>query len=69
MAGVDSISNRNEYQESFWRAKGSGKADNLTAIYEPTVQKMWELRPLTALWAFAACYWDSFTFILFYMVS
>jgi hypothetical protein len=27
------------------------KADNLTAICEPTVYKMWEPRRLTALWA------------------
>jgi hypothetical protein len=34
--GVDSSSNRNEYQEYFWGVKG-GKIDNLTAICEPTV--------------------------------
>jgi hypothetical protein len=35
-SGVDSASNRNEYQESSW-AKGQPalKADNLTAICEP----------------------------------
>jgi hypothetical protein len=35
--GVHSASNRNEYQESSWGAKGgrqAGEADNLTAIYE-----------------------------------
>jgi hypothetical protein len=37
-------------------------ADNLTANCEPTVQKMWEPRRLTTLWAFMACYKDSFTF-------
>jgi hypothetical protein len=26
---------------------------------------MWEPRPLTALWAFTACYRDSFTFFFF----
>jgi hypothetical protein len=26
---------------------------------------MWEPRPLTTLWAFTACYRDSFTFLLF----
>jgi hypothetical protein len=36
-------------------------ADNLTAICEPTVQKTWEPRRLTTLWAFTACYRDSFT--------
>jgi hypothetical protein len=40
------------------------KADNLTAICEPTVQKMWEPRCLTTLWASTACYKESFTFYL-----
>jgi hypothetical protein len=35
-------------------------ADNLTAIYEATIEKMWEPRRLTTLWAFTACYRDSF---------
>jgi hypothetical protein len=37
--GVDSASNRNEYQESSWGGKGrpARKADNLTAICEPIV--------------------------------
>jgi hypothetical protein len=39
------------------------KADNLTAICEPNVYKMWEPRRLTTLWALTACYRDSFTFI------
>jgi hypothetical protein len=38
------------------------KAD-LTAICEPTVQKMWKPRRLTTLWAFKTCYRDSFTFL------
>jgi hypothetical protein len=38
------------------------KAENLTVICEPIVQKMWEPRRLTTLWAFTACYRDSFTF-------
>jgi hypothetical protein len=38
------------------------KTDNLTAICEPTVYKMWQPRRLTTLWAFTACYRDSFTF-------
>jgi hypothetical protein len=42
--------------------EGVRKADNLTAICEPIVWKMWEPRRLTTLWASAACYWDSFTF-------
>jgi hypothetical protein len=44
------------------------EADNLTAICEPTVHKMWEPRRLTTLWAFTACFRDSFTFS-FYLTS
>jgi hypothetical protein len=35
--GIDSASNRNEYQESFWGVKvlPARKADNITAICEP----------------------------------
>jgi hypothetical protein len=39
------------------------KADNLTAICEPTVWKMWEPRRLTTLWASTAYYRDSFAFL------
>jgi hypothetical protein len=39
-------------------------ADNLTAIREPIVWKMWEPRFLTTLRAFMACYKDRFTFYL-----
>jgi hypothetical protein len=42
------------------------KGDNLTAICEPIVYKTWETRRLKTLWAFTACYRDSFTFILPY---
>jgi hypothetical protein len=44
--GVDSASNRNEYQEPSWRVKGwpAPKADNLTLICEPIVLKMWKPR-------------------------
>jgi hypothetical protein len=35
------------------------KGDNLTAICEPIVRKMWEPQRLTNLWAFTACYGDS----------
>jgi hypothetical protein len=62
--GVDSACNRNEYQESSWgRGKGrtARKADNLTAICEPIVYKMWEPRLLRNLWTSTACYTDSFT--------
>jgi hypothetical protein len=36
------------------------KTDNLTAICETIVLKMWEPRRLTTLWASTACYRDSF---------
>jgi hypothetical protein len=35
------------------------KADNLTAICELIVWKMWEPRRLTTVWASTACYSDS----------
>jgi hypothetical protein len=38
------------------------KADNLTAIYEPIVYKVWEPRRLTTLWVSTAGYRDNFTF-------
>jgi hypothetical protein len=42
------------------------EADNLTAIREPIVCKMWEPQRLTTLWASTACYRDSF-FSSFYI--
>jgi hypothetical protein len=30
---------------------------------------MWEPRPLTPLWAFTACYRDSFTYFFFYFIT
>jgi hypothetical protein len=44
------------------KGRPARKADNLTAICESIVYKMWEPRRLTTLWAFTACYRDSFTF-------
>jgi hypothetical protein len=41
------------------------KADNLTAIFEAIVEIMWASQRLTTLWAYMACYRDSFTFYLF----
>jgi hypothetical protein len=35
------------------------RAENPTAICEPTVQRMWKPRRLTTLWASTACYRDS----------
>jgi hypothetical protein len=43
-------------------ARGAG---NLTAICDAIVLKMWEPRRLTTLWAFMACYRNSFTFSYF----
>jgi hypothetical protein len=40
------------------------KADNLTAVYEPIVYKMWEPQHLTALWVSMTRYRDSFTFTI-----
>jgi hypothetical protein len=41
------------------------KADNLTAICEPTVYEMWKSWHLTTLWASKGCYRDSFTFFIY----
>jgi hypothetical protein len=37
--------------------------DNLTTSCEPIIEKMWESRRLTTLWAFTAYYRDSITFL------
>jgi hypothetical protein len=39
------------------------KADSFSAIYEPTVWKMWEPRRLTTLWASTACYMNIYFFL------
>jgi hypothetical protein len=44
------------------KGRPSLKADNLTAIYEPLVYKMWEPRRFTNLWSSTDYYRDSFTF-------
>jgi hypothetical protein len=52
------------------RGKGrpARKADNLTAISEPIVYKMWEPRRYITLWTSTACHKDSFTFFFpFYL--
>jgi hypothetical protein len=51
------MSTRNLPGGKGWPAR---KADNLTAICEPIVYIMGEPRRLTNLWAFKACYKDSF---------
>jgi hypothetical protein len=40
-----------------------GRRVRFTAICKPTVQKTWDPRRLTTLWAFTACYRDSFTYL------
>jgi hypothetical protein len=44
------------------KGRPARKTDNLTAICEPIVYKMWQPRRLTTLWASTACYRDRFTF-------
>jgi hypothetical protein len=38
------------------KGRPARKADNLTAICEPIVKKMWEPRRLTNIWAFTASF-------------
>jgi hypothetical protein len=45
------------------------EADNFTAICELIVYKMWELELLTTLWAFTACYRETFTFGIYFTLS
>jgi hypothetical protein len=51
------------------KGRPARKADNLTAICEPIFKKIWEPRRLTTIWAFTACYSDSFTFYTFYSLQ
>jgi hypothetical protein len=44
------------------KGRQTRNADNLTAICEPIVQKMWEPRRVTTLWASTACYRDNVFF-------
>jgi hypothetical protein len=43
------------------KGRPARKADNLIAICESIVYKMWEPRRLSILWASMACYKESFT--------
>jgi hypothetical protein len=65
--GIDSASNRNEYQESSWGERAPGrparKAHNPTALSQTIVWKMWGPRRLTTLWVSTAYYRESFTFL------
>jgi hypothetical protein len=60
--GVDSASNRNEYQESSWGLNGGRRVRLTLTICEPVVLKIRESRRLTTVCASTACYRDSFTF-------
>jgi hypothetical protein len=55
--GVNSASNRNEYQGSSWGGKGRPvlKADILIAICDLSVRRMWNSPRLTTLCASTAC--------------
>jgi hypothetical protein len=44
------------------KGRPARKADNLIAICEPIVKKMWESQHLTTLWTSTACYRDNFTY-------
>jgi hypothetical protein len=47
------------------KGRPAHRADSLTAIYEPIVQKMWDPRLLTTLWASTTCYRGSFSFFFY----
>jgi hypothetical protein len=44
------------------KGRPAPRAENLAAIFESIVYKMWEPQHLKTLWASTACYRDSFTF-------
>jgi hypothetical protein len=48
------------------KGRSPRKADNLTAVCEQIVKKMWVPRRLTSLWASTGCYRNSFTFSFHY---
>jgi hypothetical protein len=63
--GVDSASNRNEYQEPSWEVNGGRRVGlqihrHLSADWQENVGA--STSPI--LWAFTACYGDTFTFYL-----
>jgi hypothetical protein len=67
--GVYSTSDRIEYQKqkkvSEAKRRPVCKADNLAAICEQIVYKIWAPQYLTTLYASTAYYGDSFTFFFF----
>jgi hypothetical protein len=58
------MSTRNIRGEGGGKGRLARKADNLAAICESIVKKMWKPRRLTTLWASTACYRHSFIFFL-----
>jgi hypothetical protein len=48
------------------KARHPSKADNITTIYEPIVEKMWQPRRLTDLWASTDSYRDKSTFYIYH---
>jgi hypothetical protein len=58
---VTEMSTRDLPGDKGWLAR---KADNLIAIFERIVWKMWEPQRLTPLWASTACYRGSFTLVV-----
>jgi hypothetical protein len=48
------------------KGRAACNADNITAICEPIVWKMWEPQRLKTLWASMACYGDRFTFFFLF---
>jgi hypothetical protein len=63
--GVDSASNRNEYQEYFLEGKG-GRCVGLTTLPPSCADylEIWQPQPPGAIRACPALYWDCFTFTL-----
>jgi hypothetical protein len=49
------------------KGRPARKADNLTAICDPTVSNMWVPQHITILWAYTACYRDSFPYVEYTM--
>jgi hypothetical protein len=56
-SGMDSASKSSNIRG---KERPASKADNITAIYESIISKMWEPRCLTTLWASTYCFRDSF---------
>jgi hypothetical protein len=51
------------------KGRPARKADNLTAICEPIVYKMWEPQHLTTLWSSTVCCRDNFALTFYTVIS